>query len=131
MVLLEDLWVFSKAGVPIVDFCKEGSINKSLLGCAISVIESYCEKVTGCKLNAFNLKSLKFSLIPCLDNNIVLVAKSSLNAKPKDIQNMCKIIADLFEEMFSIEQISNWDGDLSMFDKFQTKIDIYFRMGDL
>ena len=72
MPLLEDLWVFSKAGVPIVDFCGEESINKSMLGCAISVIESYCKKVSGCQLRAFNLESMKFSLIPCLGDNIIL-----------------------------------------------------------
>ena len=38
---------------------------------------------------------------------------------------------DLFQEMFTIEDMENWDGDLSFFDKFKTKIDLYFRMADL
>ena len=42
-----------------------------------------------------------------------------------------KAPAEAKDDMFSLEDINNWDGDVSFFDKFKDKVDLYFKMADL
>ena len=131
MPVLEDLWVFTDHGTPVIDFSKKGSVDKSLLGCAISAIELFSQKVSGKKIKAFNEGNNKFSCIPCLDEKIILVIKSSSDTNDKTVRKIGKIISKIFEKMFTIGDIEKWNGDLSFFDEFKSKLDLYFRMGDL
>ena len=53
--LLDELWVFSRAGVPIVDFSREKNVDKTFLGFFISAI------ITLTGTNA--LRSIVFSVV--------------------------------------------------------------------
>ncbi len=129
--LLDELWVFSRAGVPLVEFGKEGKVDKALLGCFISAIQSFSQQTSGKKIKSFNVGKNKFTCAPCFQDNIILVCRSPLEVKMKDLLKICEIISKLFEGMFNLEEITQWNGDLSLFDKFKNKLDLYFKMGDL
>jgi len=129
--LLDELWVFSRAGVPIVDFSKEGSVDKTFLGFFISAIKTFSQAASGRELKAFSIGQKKYSCIHCMDDQIILVCRSPLYVDKKKIKKICKVIGKMFEDMFKIDDIEKWDGDLSFFNTFKHKIDLYFRMADL
>jgi len=129
--LLDELWVFSRAGVPIVEFSKEKNVDKTFLGFFISAIKTFSQKVSGRELKGFNIGNNKYTCIHCLQDKLVLVCRSPIDVNKKKIQKICSVIGVMFEKMFSIEDIEKWDGDISFFDDFQHKIDLYFRMSDI
>ncbi len=130
--IIEELWIFSKDGLPIVDFCKEGNIDKSLLGAFFSAIKSFSKEIaSGDELTSFILKKYKFTLVSALNNNAILVCKSDPKHKDKKIQKLCNVIVRIFEETYDSSDINNWDGDLSFFDDFKDKLDLYFKMSAL
>ena len=133
MVQLQEFYVFSKAGVPIVTFRKDDAakVNDVLLGCAISSIGTFCSTFSGKEIKGFNVGDHKFTLIPALEKQIILVCKTPNDEKKKNIEKMCNILGSIFEDMFKLEDIENWNGDLSFFDKFKNRLDIYFRVSDL
>ncbi|TFG21575.1 MAG: hypothetical protein EU529_13175 [Promethearchaeota archaeon] len=130
--IIDDLWIFSKDGLPIVEFCKEGKIDKSLLGAFFSAIKSFSKKISsGDELSSFILKDCKFTLVSALKNDAILVCKSDPKHKEKKIHKLCNVIVRIFEETFDSSDINNWDGDLSFFDDFKDKLDLYFKMSAL
>ncbi|MBY9006269.1 MAG: hypothetical protein KGD63_05890 [Candidatus Lokiarchaeota archaeon] len=70
-------------------------------------------------------------MAPALDDNIFLVCEFDLNFKEKEINKIIKLLADLFEELYSIDDIKNWNGDISFFYKYRDKVLLYFKMYDL
>ena len=79
-----------------------------------------------------NPYEIKEPLCPyCMDGQIILVCRSPLYVDKKKIGKICGVIGKMFEDMFHIEEITKWDGDISFFNPFRTKLDIYFRMADL
>ncbi|MFX0023237.1 MAG: hypothetical protein ACFE9S_13000 [Candidatus Hermodarchaeota archaeon] len=129
--MLDELWVFSRAGVPIVDFSKEGKVDKRFLGFFISAIKAFSKKISGRELKGFNIGHNKYSCIHCMDDEIVLVCRSPLDVNKKNIQKICSVIGKMFEKMFSIDDITKWNGNIDFFNEFQHKIDLYFRMSDI
>ena len=131
MGLLDELWIFSRSGVPIVEFSKKGTVDKTFLGFFISAIKTFSQQVSGRELKGFNVGKNKYSCIHCMDNEMVLVCRSPLDVNRKQINKICDVIGKMFEELFSIQDLDNWDGDLAFFDNFRHKLDLYFKMGDL
>ena len=66
-----------------------------------------------------------------MKDKIILVCRSPLYIDKKKIGKICNVIGKMFQDMFSIEDIEKWDGDISFFNTFKTKLDLYFRMADL
>ncbi|MFX0032941.1 MAG: hypothetical protein ACFE8E_06345 [Candidatus Hodarchaeota archaeon] len=129
--LLDEIWIFSKDGIPIIDFARIGGVDKSMLGSFISAIKTFVNEVSKGQLKSLNVGNDKYTFTTCVQDSTILVCKSPIEVKDKKIQKICRIIADIFDDMFSFEDISNWDGDVSFFDKFKDKIDLYFKMAEL
>ena len=131
MTLLDEIWIFSKDGIPIVDFARIGSVDKSLFGGFINTIKTFFGKISKGELKSINVGNSKYTITTCLKDEIILTCKSSIDSKEKKIKKICKIISDIFDDMFTLDDINNWDGDNSFFDKFKDKLDLYFKMSQL
>ena len=59
------------------------------------------------------------------------MCKYDSKVKQKKIQKVMEIIMKFFEDMFSINDIENWDGDVSYFDKFKDKLELYFEVSQV
>lgn len=128
---IEGLWILSKDGLPIANFCRNKNINSSLLSSAISAIRTFATTISGDDLKSFQTEDSKFTCLKCLESTVILVLKTFKGTKEKDIKKICKLIKRIFEKMYNPEDIKNWDGDLSYFDKFEQKLDLYFKVGSL
>jgi len=129
--LLDEIWIFSKDGIPIVDFARIGSVDKSMLGSFISAIKTFVREISKGQLKSINVGNDKYTFTSCVQNEVILVCKSPIEVKDKKIHKICILITNIFDDMFSLDDINNWDGETSFFDKFKDKIDLYFKMADL
>ena len=128
---ISDLWIFSKDGLPLIEVFNNDKINSTLLGAFLSAIESFSFKLSGTELKSINLGENKFILTSFLEGNVYLAIKCDLKVKNKKIERIFKIIIDYFEELYNAEDIKNWDGDITFFNKFKERIHLYFQMYDL
>jgi len=129
--VLKELWVFSQAGIPIVEFSKETGLDKFLMGSFVSAIKLYSQHLSEKGLNSFILENHKFIIKSLLEGNAILVCRTNVDMKDKKIDEQCDVIARIFEELYKPEDIKKWDGTLSYFDEFKEKLDLYFKMSNL
>ncbi|TFF96783.1 MAG: hypothetical protein EU547_06040 [Promethearchaeota archaeon] len=129
--IVEKLWIFSDNGVPLADFNKEEDTDHALITSLMSAIHSFTENISGKNLKSFQTGKSKYTCVKCLQENIIIVIQSSKNSKEKNVKKTCEVIQEIFEKMYSVKQIEGWDGDLSFFEEFRKKIDLYFKLRDL
>lgn len=131
MSTIEKLWIFSESGVPIADFNEEDETDHTLVSSLMSAIHSFTENISGKKLKSFQTGKNQYTCVKCLKGNIIIVMQSSNSSKQKNIMKTCEILKDIFEKMYTIDQIENWDGDLSLFDEYKRKVDLYFKLRNI
>ncbi|MHA1148311.1 MAG: hypothetical protein ACTSR8_08700 [Promethearchaeota archaeon] len=132
MPLIDELWILSIDGRPLVNFCKEGIMDESLICCFFSAITAFSYELAGKEgLKSITLQEYKFTYSPCCDGKALLVCKSNADVKDKKIYKICKIIKNILEDLHSGESINNWDGDLSYFEEFKNRLNLYFKMSNL
>ena len=129
--IIKDLWIFSRDGIPIVEVFHNSKVDSLLLGAFLSAIESFSIEVTGADIRSFSFGDNKFILTSCLKRNIYLVSRCDIKVKTKKVMKVFEIITEFFEELYTINDIENWDGDLSFFDRFKDRIELYFQMSEL
>jgi hypothetical protein len=129
--IIQDLWIFSKDGRPLVEVFHNSEVDSALLGAFLSAIESFSMEVTGADIRSFTFGDNKFILTSCLKGNIYLVSRSGIKVKTKKVRKVFEIITEFFEELYTINDIDNWDGDLSFFNRFKDRIELYFQMSEL
>ncbi len=131
MAIIEKLWIFSQNGVPIADFNEGEKTDNSLLTSLMSAIHTFTENISGKKLKAFQTGEHRYTCVKCLKDNIIIIIQSTKESKQKTIIKTCDILKEIFEKMFTVDQIEKWDGDLSLFNKYKEKVDLYFKLRDM
>ena len=126
--VLKEIWVFSQAGIPIVEFSKNTGLDKFLMGSFVSAIKLYSQHLSEKGLNSFILENHKFVLKSLLDGNAILVCRTDVDMKDKKIDKQCDVIARLFKELYNPNDVKHWDGTLAYFDEFKEKLELYFKM---
>ena len=68
-----------------------------------------------------------------LKDNIYLVGKCNLKVKDKVVRKIFEIFSQFFEELYTVDEIMShkWDDDLTFFDIFKDRVDLYFKMSNL
>ena len=127
-LLMNELWIFSKDGVPLIEILQNSKVDSSIFGAFISAMGVFSKQMSGASFNGFSLGDNKYIFTSCLNNNILLVCKVDIKVKDKKVQKIFKIIAEFFEEMYSVEDILNFGGDVRLFNKFKEKIITYFKI---
>jgi len=129
--LIENLWIFSKEGKPLIEIFHNTEFDSSLLGSFLSAIETFTKNIVGTDLKNVSIGESKFFLTSCLNGAIFLVSKSDPKVKDKQIRKVFKVFTEFFEELYTISDIVNWEGDLSFFNVFKDRIVLYFQMSQL
>jgi hypothetical protein len=101
------------------------------LGGVVSAFISFSKRISGYEIKGFKVGQSRFCVVKCFDKNVLIVIKSPYNVKEKKIEDVCKMIEKIFEEMFTLTDVKKWSGDITEFNKFKTKLELYFKMGSL
>ena len=128
---IDDLWIFKKDGVPLVEVLNNAKMDSSLLGIILTSLKSFSEEVNGKSLESLTIGNKKFTIIASLKNDIFIVGRTEIKVKDRKIMKSLEIIKEFFEDMYNINDIYEWNGDVSLFKKFKDKIELYFEMLDL
>jgi len=130
--IIKELWIFSKEGIPIIEITDDTKLDKYLMGSFISAIKTYSQHLSEKGgLNCFIMENCKFTVKSALYGNSILVCKTESDIKEKKITKICNVIVRIFEELYDVDDLKNWNGDLAFFDKFKEKIELYFKMSNL
>lgn len=140
--ILEEFWIFSKDGIPYVNFFRDISSSyqfdhrlfnrdDKIAQKVESVLVSEEQEFSKKNLISFEYEKSKYMITPCLNNYLHLVLKSSIDVKIKKIQNISKITCGMIKSLYLVMDFRTWKGDLKMFDNFRKKIDLYFKMSNL
>ena len=130
---IENLWIFSKEGIPIVEIFHNTELDSSLLGSFLAAIDDFSKKIGASDLKSVNIGVGKFILTSCLKDNIYLVGKCNVKVKDKVVRKIFKIFTQFFEELYTVDEILShkWDNDVTFFDIFKDRIELYFQMSEL
>ena len=125
--IIKEFWLFSKGGLPIVEFSGEQTLDKSIIGGIVSAIKIFSQQLSSKGLQSLLLEKDKFTFISSHEGNAILVCRTSSKIKNKKIQKLCKEIVGIFEELYGADAIISWDGDVKYFDKFKENLKKFFK----
>ncbi len=131
--ILKELWIFSNDGRPLAEFCsgKECNPNNLIMGSFVSAIKIYSEHLISGGLKNFILEKDKFTFVALLQGNLILVCRTSPKIKDKKIKKICFDIVEIFEELYTVDVLKNWRGNLSFFDNFKERLDEYIEQHNI
>ena len=123
MTEIEEFWLFSKDGLPIADFtCGEQATDKSIIGGLVSAIKSFSHQLTTKGLQRLMLEDSKIVFFTALQGNIIMVIRANSKAKDKKINKVSIDIIRIFEDLYSAEDVENWDGSTKFFAEFRKRL---------
>jgi hypothetical protein len=109
---------------------KDQSIDKPLSNFFL-VLKNVMKEISDHKLQSFKLGSDQYTCVSCCDDHLILISKTPPSIKEKHIAKLFKVIGEMVENLYSSEDIRNWNGDVSFFNDLNTKLEIYFNLSDL
>ena len=125
--IIKEFWLFSKDGLPIAEFSGGGTLDKTLMRGIVSAIKIFSQQLTSKGLQSLMLENDKLSFGKSHDGNAILVFRTDSKIKDKKIQKVCKNMVEIFEELYDVNDIISWDGDVDFFDGFKEKVHKFFK----
>ena len=129
--IVEELWIFSRDGIPLVEIFKDTQIDNVLIGGFLSAMKIFAKEMSGKTLNSFTTGPHRFYIASSLEEHIFLVCKYDSKVKDKKIKKVMELILKFFEDMYSIKDIEDWDGNVSYFNKFKDRLELYFEVSQV
>ena len=140
--ILEEFWIFSKEGEAIVNFYRDpnakGSFNyrdptfdQTKLEEIKELIISNLQNSSQNKKNIMKFENELIRYGQCLQNDLIIFYKTNPDIKEKIVLNLCKTISGILEDVYPVDKLQFWNGDLSFFEKFRKKVGLYFKMSSL
>ena len=124
---IEELWLFTKYGVPIADFtCSEQSTDKSIIGGLVSAIKTFSQHLTTKGLQSLMLEDSKIVFFSALQGNVIMLIRTNSKAKDKRVNKIAIDILRLFEDLYDVNDIENWDGSTKFFKEFRERLCAFF-----
>jgi hypothetical protein len=96
-------------------------VDVQLFGGLMSALNSFAEVLSNEGLTSFELSSKRFSILK--RKNILFIGNASKNVKEKKIFEELNNISDKFFKMYGQDILKRWDGDITVFQDFEAKIE--------
>ncbi|MFX0048497.1 MAG: hypothetical protein ACFE8G_10075 [Candidatus Hermodarchaeota archaeon] len=140
--ILEEFWIFSKDGEPLVNFYRDSNIKGFYNYRNVSFDQEKLKEIKDLiMLNLQNSSTKKKKIMKfednfirygqCLQNDLIIFYKTKPDIKEKIVLTLCKVISGILEDVYPIDKLQFWDGNLSFFEKFKKRIALYFKMSTL
>ena len=140
--ILEEFWIFSKEGEGLVNFYRDPNSTDSFSYRDISLDQQKLQAIQNLILSNLqdaekknkNIMEFENDIIKygqCLENDLIIFYKTNPYVKEKVLINLCKVISGILEEIYPVDKLQFYDGNLSFFEKFKKKVRLYFKMSAL
>ncbi len=140
--ILEEFWIFSKAGEVLVNFYRDPNANGSFnyrnasfdqtkLNEIKDLIVSNLQNSSQNKKNIMRFENDLIRYGQCLQNDLIIFYRTNPDIKEKKALSICRVISGILEDAYPPDKLQLWDGKLSFFEKFRKKVVLYFKMSKL
>ncbi len=120
--IIEEIWLFTRDGLPITEFCRGESLDRSIVGGLVSAIKSVSQTLTSNGLQSLILEDNKIVFFSALQGTIIMVCKTNVKVKDKKINKIGVDIIKILQDLYEPDDIVNWDGSVKFFDEFKEKL---------
>ena len=120
--IVKEIWLFTLDGLPIAEFCRNESIDKSIVGGLISAIKSVSQHLTSKGLQSLILEDNKIVFFSALQGNVIMVIRTDSKIKDKKINKLGVDVIKILEELYTVDDIKDWNGTVAFFDEFRGKL---------
>jgi hypothetical protein len=129
--IIEELWILTQDAQVIAKYNRKNQINDKQLSNFYLVLKSVMKEFSEHKLQSFKLGSNKYTCVSCCNDLLILISRTSPSAKEKRIDKLFKVIGEIIENLYSSDDIRNWNGEVSFFYDLNNKLENYFNLSDL
>ncbi len=129
--LIEELWILTQDAQVIAKYNGKNQTNDKPLSNFYLVLKNIMKEFSDHKLQSFKLGSDKYTCVSCCNDLLILISRNSPSIKEKRINKLFKVIGEIVENLYSSDDIRNWNGDVSFFYDLNNKLEIYFNLSDL
>ena len=124
--VINELWIFDSGGVPILDYSKGTDLHYGLFEGFISAIKSFWKETTQKELKSFSIDERKFTCKSVFDDIIIIVVSTSNKTKTERITRALDDITTILADLYSIEELKKWHGNMKYFKELRDRVDEYF-----
>ena len=129
MDLIKEVWLFTKDGNPIAEYCQNACMEESLIPNLAKEVKTYISLLDNV-IQSFDFVDYKITFSPALKRSIYIVCIGPISVKNKKLIKICKEIVNLFEGLYKLDDLIEWDGDLEFFEKFKQRINLFLQLSD-
>ncbi len=126
---IEDLWILLKTGAVVFHYrssSSSSSVDPNIMGAILSAVDTYSEQLSEGGVSSFQFVSKRLTFLKT--HNMMFVASSQIKTKPKKVTQFLNDISDDFFNIYTVESLENWEGDVDFFDEFNKDLKIKFKI---
>lgn len=127
---IEDLFVLLKTGAVIFHYSSSSHENQqdpNIMGAILSAVDTYSEQFSEGGISSFQFVNKRLTFLRT-HNAMMFVASTQIKTKPKKVIQFLNDISDDFFNLYTIESLDNWEGDVDFFKEFNKDLKIKFKI---
>lgn len=120
--IIEDIWILTKAGVPMFYLNEPTKKDKGQVSCILSALSIWIDAIH--KSEQFSIETLsdKLTLKYCHNGQVIVGVITKKNTKEKKILPQLNTLCRLIEGFFGNKDFFNFNGDTAEFQDLATEI---------
>ena len=115
--MIQDLWVINEGGITIFQKIHNISIGDQLFGMLMNALDTIAHEMSDEGISGFSMNKLQFHFLR--KNDLTFVASSLTKTNEKKVLRELQYVMNIFFEKYPRDDLSNWDGDLTVFSEFE------------
>ena len=120
--IIKELWMFSKSGLPIMEFSND-KLDHNLLAGFISALKIVAMAAIGEDLKSFIINKNTYSAFTCYNENIIVLLKTSSKTKVNKIKKISDAITEIIENNLRDITITYENADHPVFLKIKEELE--------
>ena len=124
---IEDLYVLIETGAVIFHYSSsERTQDPTIMGAILSAVDTYSTQLSEQGVSSFQFVNKRLTFLKI--HNMMFVASTQTKTKPKKITQFLNDISDDFFNLYTVESLENWEGDVNFFAEFNEDLKTKFKM---
>ena len=127
---LDELWILNESGACMFNYAVNSKMDPLLFGSFFTAINQFGKQCSDTAIDDITMGQNFLMSVFLPDYHTTIVGRSTHTKKRKNMKKMLKEISVKFITHFSTQQITQWDGNLEIFDDFGTYIEEFFKRSE-
>lgn len=127
---LDELWILNESGACMFNYAVNSKMDPLLFGSFFTAINQFGKQCSDTAIDDITMGQNFLMSLYLPDYRTTIVARSTHTKKRKNMKKMLKEISIQFITHFSPPQITDWDGNLGIFDTFEQYVKDFFNRSE-